>query len=471
MDYQFNRLEEEEFNSSKFNEEQFSLEYSQINIYDKIIQEEEDSDGQNINIPEKDKYDFNSTIITVVKTILGSGLLAFPYLFKTFGIFYGIVLLIIIGIVTIYSVELLLICKDITKKYGYSMYGKITLGLFGSLLVKFLIISLNFGISCMCLKIFGDSMENLMKTIITNNNSLLVKNYLYEILVSLFLFPIILKDNMAILNKISKIGIFGVIIFLSLFIYIIFIKFSSGNYKYNYQMFFTSNPNEGKIEIISCIPTIILSFAFQFNLFPIYFSIKQRNNNKMLSATKVAIFIIIFLYSFVGMFGYMIYNDNTKVLLLDNFKEDITEFYNNKSGFKVFFYIIGISSYLFSVIITIPLLFFGAKKHSYNLLLLYKKRKNYSSYLNDKEKKIIDYTLFIFIIIISISVKNIMSLFNFLGSNNISFICFILPSIFTLILFKKNRIEKGKNKAYIVLSIGIIGLMSFYINELYHKMN
>ena len=64
-----------------------------------------------------------------------------------------------------------------------------------------------------------------------------------------------------------------------------------------------------------------------------------------------------------------------------------------------------------------------------------------------------------------------MSLFNFLGSNNISFICFILPSIFTLILFKKNRIEKGKNKAYIVLSIGIIGLMSFYINELYHKMN
>ena len=463
MDFQFNRLDEEDINSSKFNEEQFSLEYSQIGIYDKIEQEEEDSDGQNMNIPEKDKYDFNSTIITIVKTILGSSLLAFPYLFKTFGIFYGIVLLIIIGIVTIYSVDLLLMCKDITKKFGYSMYGKITLGLFGSLLVKFLIISLNFGLSCMCLKIFGDSMENLMKTIITNSDSLFVKNYFYEIFVSIFLFPIILMDNMAILNKTSKIGIFGAIIFLFLFVYIIFLKINSGKYEFNYQMIFTSNPKEGKIEIISCIPTIFLSFAFQFNLFPIYFSIKQRNNHKMLRATKIAVIIIIFLYSFVGTFGYMIYNNDIKVLILDNFKDDITDFYNNKSRFKVFFYIIGISSYLFSIIITIPLLFFGAKKHSYNLLLLYKKRKNYSSYLNDKEKKIIDITLFIFIIIISISVENIMSLFNFIGSNNISFICFILPSVFALILFKKNRIENGKNKAFIVLSIGIIGLMSFYM--------
>ena len=57
-----------------------------------------------------------SAIITITKTIVGSSILCLPYILKTLGIVFGFIFLLINAIVGVVVVDLLLKCKDITKK-------------------------------------------------------------------------------------------------------------------------------------------------------------------------------------------------------------------------------------------------------------------------------------------------------------------------------------------------------------------
>lgn len=73
-------------------------------------------DGQDPYIKEENKITRVSAIITITKTIVGSTILCLPYILKTLGIVFGFIFLLINAIVGVVVVDLLLKCKDITKK-------------------------------------------------------------------------------------------------------------------------------------------------------------------------------------------------------------------------------------------------------------------------------------------------------------------------------------------------------------------
>ena len=73
-------------------------------------------DGQDTNIKEENKSSQKDAIITITKTIMGSSILCLRYVMKTLGFIFGFLFLLLNAIVAWKVVDLLLKCKDITKK-------------------------------------------------------------------------------------------------------------------------------------------------------------------------------------------------------------------------------------------------------------------------------------------------------------------------------------------------------------------
>ena len=123
--------------------------------YKNVVEDPEDNDGEVKGLKDEEKSDPFMTTISIVKNILGSGILNFPVIIRTLGIVPGCVVIFLLGVVAFLTSDYLLQCKTITRKYGYSMYGKMTMGKYGTIFLKISLIISNFGTCCFYLKILG----------------------------------------------------------------------------------------------------------------------------------------------------------------------------------------------------------------------------------------------------------------------------------------------------------------------------
>lgn len=363
------------------------------------------------------------------------------------------------------------------------MYGKITLGSAGTILVKLMIVIGNFGFSCVYLKVFGDFVETIIAAIIGDSTSdeIYLRPTTFIIIIFILLIPLVLSESTSILNIASVFGIFGLALFCLLMFFIFIEKLIHNELTFNLSMLWPQ-PINGKIEIISSLPTVILAFSFHFNLFPIYVSIRNRSNRIMHNSSMKSLLISFAIYFIVGILGYTMYTSQKlgnsyyglQNIIIRNMKVDLDEMRSNLSQniFMFFLYIIGISAFTFSCVLTLPLMFFTCKKHFLNLVLYCKKRRNkatvfsHKSGMSYKEKKGYSLILYLSVLILTLSVDNIMVLFNFIGSTSSSMISFILPGVFLGKLLTKNGMTEGKRTCYVVIAFGLVGIGSFYLPEI-----
>ena len=125
-------------------------------FYERFEEYPEDSDGFDID-PSKEGTDTSRTAgIQIANTIMGAGILSIPLMMSYLGILIGSIILLFLAVTTIYTVYILMRCHQITGKSGYSMFGKITMGPVGSIIVKIIIIINNMGICKNFRRIFSN---------------------------------------------------------------------------------------------------------------------------------------------------------------------------------------------------------------------------------------------------------------------------------------------------------------------------
>ena len=128
--------------------------------YRNYKEEPGDDDGENRH-PEK-RASVTLTGLFITKAMIGSGLLNVPFIFKTLGIFFGLFASIFFNFVSVLSCYFLLRCKDITQRYSYSIYSKLTMGLLGTITCKIAIVIRSFSLCCVLLKICGKILRTLL---------------------------------------------------------------------------------------------------------------------------------------------------------------------------------------------------------------------------------------------------------------------------------------------------------------------
>ena len=303
---------------------------------------------------------FWGAFLQIGNTILGAGIISLPVVIRYLGFILGILFIIIIGILTVYSIFLLLKAHQITRKKKYSSIAHAAMGDKGYIFTNIMIILNNFGLSCVYFRIFGDTIQNVFGGYVSKDSFLVTNwhNFFYIIIILIIMCFIIWTEDFKKFEKTSFLGMFGIIVyFITLFI-LFFYKIYRGFTPFHSSESYFANGEFSNVLI--SLPSVFLSFSFQFNLFPIYSGLETRTHHEMMAATEASIFFCLILYIFSGIGGYLLYGNSLTDTILLAFLSDMQ---NEKTDqfMKILLIIINIG-FLTCSTTSIPLVYYTLKQ-------------------------------------------------------------------------------------------------------------
>ena len=413
-----------------------------------------------------EKSSAKTSVFNLINSIIGSGILALPFVMMNLGIILGTIIIIIVYLMAIFSSKLLLKSKKISNESSYSKIGIKAFGVKGQYAILIIIIANNVGISINYIIIFGNFISKILDIVNTerNINSLLLSIVFWQIIGALLIFPFIFSKSTEHLKISSYFSLYFIVIFFSITMFNAINKYRKGIlpninfYPPNLKDFNVKNS-------ISCFTTVFLAFTYHFNFFPIFNLLQKPSNKKIKKVYIIGLTIVLVIYIIIGLAGYSSYGSIVDENFLINFTVD---------DLGLFLYIILYLSICFLPLFSIPLFFFEARNNSlflWNILfdksandyllennnqLIEENNKNQTMIDNiskDKKYKIFSICLYSFIVIIGITIKKFNILFEVIGATFGNAIAFILPSMF----FLKLNLKKNLNKrlAEILLIIGL----------------
>ena len=217
------------------------------------------------------------------------------------------------------------------------------------------------------------------------------------------------------------------------------------------------------------IPSVFLAFEFQFNVFPIYLSLKEKNLDSMMKSSKIGVGYSLCIFLVVGIFGFLLYGLNMNETLLDSLSEDMTKFRNISPFIKFLIIIISIS-FVTTCLTSFPILFLSLRENFINSIIFCMKNvgesdknKNNKDYISERGIIIITVILYILIISMPILLPKLKVIFSILGATAGTFIAFILPNLFYIRICKISKKNYNITFPLIFLGIGIFFLFVSFI--------
>ena len=332
---------------------------------------------------------FTMASIQIGNTILGAGIISLPVVMRYLGIILGTLFIFFVAFCTIFSVKLLLIAQEITKKNKYSTIARSALGNPGYLFVIITIILNNFGLCCAFFRIFGETVQNTIQGFVSEDSYLITNwhNYIYILILLVIMAFVIYTDNFESFEKTSSLGVVGIIVYV-IGLFVIFF------YKLHYNLLPSFSgmsflPTGPFLELLANLPTVFLSYSFQFNVFPIYFTLQNREKSEMLNATSVAVVFCFALYVLSGlccflMYGTLLDDTTLKMLLVD------MQLYKDKSTFLKIVLVITNIGFLTCSTSGIPLMFYSLKKNLFDSIKYYKRKWTLGEKSSKKEIEMTD---------------------------------------------------------------------------------
>ena len=438
--------------------------------YEKYIEYPEDGDGQNLDSEIKGKDSIKASGAQIANTIMGAGILSIPIIMRYIGFLLGIIFIIFLAFCTLYSVFILIRCHEITGKNGFSMLGKITMGKFGSILIKVIIIINNLGFCIAYFRIFGEVLQTIIQGWVSPDSFWANNwhNFIYILLCSFIMFSFIFIKNLSALKKVAFTGVSAVLLF-SLGLTLLFLHKAIHHYLDSNISWKFLKPNCSFSEAFKMIPSVFLAFLFQFNVFPIYSSLKEKNLDSMMKASKIGVGYSLFIFLVVGIVGFLLYGLNMNETLLNSLSEDMTKFRNISSFIKFLIIIISIS-FVTTCLTSFPILFLSLRENFINSIIFCMKNinKNETNGTNKKyisERGLIIITIILYVLIISMAIilPKLKVIFSIVGATAGTFIAFILPNLFYIRICKMSKKNYDLTLPWFFLGLGIFFLFVSFI--------
>ena len=316
---------------------------------------------------------FTMASIQIGNTILGAGIISLPVVVRYLGIVLGVIFIALIGLCTIFSVKVLVIAHENTSKNKYSTIARSALGNKGYLVVAITIIFNNFGLCCAYYRIFGETLVNMIQGFVNSDNYLITNwhNYLYILILWLIMAFVVYIDNFERFEKLSSLGVIGIIIYVIGLFTIFFYKVKYGLLpEFSGWSFLPSGPF---VELIANLPTVFLSYSFQFNVFPIYFILKNRTKKEMINATSLAVGFCFAIYVLSGVCCFIMYGNLLEDTTLNMLLIDMQTYKDTSTFLKVVLVITNIG-FLCCSTTGIPLMFYSLKKNLFDTIKYYKRK-------------------------------------------------------------------------------------------------
>ena len=431
--------------------------------------------------------------------MIGSGLLNVPYTFKTLGIIFSVGASILFNLVTFLSTYFLLRCKDVTQRYSYAIYSKLTMGKVGTISCKLAILIRSISLCCVLLKILGNIIRTLLLIFFNDYKDKFYLDAKFLLIIfALLITPLMVQKDISGIAKFTFLGIYSITyLFASLVILFIYKYTNNEILPHEPRML---QPSGTPFEIFKCFGSYLNAYLFQVNVFPIYLPLHPRTTKNMITSTALGTMISSVIYISFGTIGFFIYRYDINGTLLVYLGEDLINYVNTNLVMAALLIIFEIA-FIINTTISTALNFFVAKSECVGLAKLILKKyqgkklddsvsgtplvsldeSGYSTekpgrkaseetMLNDRSQTIITLVTYTITVIIAYYSDNIITIDNFNGSTVNNYLSVMLPPLFFIILSRKKNFSFEKLIAILLIlfsSCLIIGYFLFNFTSIF----
>ena len=447
-----------------------------------------DDDGENRHPTIRNSMLY--TALLVVKGMIGAGILNLPLIFKTFGILGGIILSFVIIYIAFFVAYFLGRSKDITQRYSYAVYSKLTMGVVGTVLIKLALVVMLSTVTVVQLIVFGDVFKGLSLLFCDINSKILI------IAIGIVLLPFMFQKDISGITKYAYFGIIGLVIFYITTVILFIYKYSKNNIFFEKSMLY---PNGSFKELFQSVGGYYNAYAFHLAYFSYYLPLKPRNTKTMMKSVIIGIITGSLIYISYGIIFFLMYGNQINDSALKYLQKELSEAHNNNETRIVFVLVICFLSFLLNASISTMTYFYLLKSHLIGLIKFTLKKisdkiknsqkdiplveikdeeltqessknieiKEKEELLSEKKQFYITLGCYLYALIMAISFNKIIVLDSFNGSTVSNYINIIAPSIFYLYFSKGKSYYCEKIIALFNLVFGFALILLFFIISFY----
>lgn len=403
----------------------------------------------------------SGAVFNLTTSIIGAGIMALPATMKVLGLVLGFVLIVLIGILSEFSVELLVRFLVISKTSSYGEVVQCAFGKSMKVLTEICIIVNNAGVLVVYLIIMGDVMSGSVRHIGVFDQWLGHgfwdhRKLLILVVLVVFLAPLCALNKIDSLSLSSAASVALAVVFVVVACSIALIKLVEGEIEPP-----RISPDFGSkqaiLDLLVVVPIMTNAYVCHFNVPPIYNELEARSPQKMNKVGRVTTVICIIVYALTAVSGYLLFGKDIESDVLTNFDKDLGIRYSSALN-----YIVRIG-YILHLVLVFPVIHFSLRQTVDTLIF------EGSAPLPESKKRSLALTIVLLALIYigSTMIPNIWTAFKFTGATTAVSLGFIFPSIIALKLNKKsgqgslNATEKFLSWLMLGLAItvGIVGLI------------
>uniref|UniRef100_A0A8C1YVS3 Solute carrier family 38 member 5a n=1 Tax=Cyprinus carpio TaxID=7962 RepID=A0A8C1YVS3_CYPCA len=386
------------------------------------------------------KTSFQMSIFNLSNAIMGSGILGLAYAMANTGIILFVILLILIALLSAYSIHLLLKTAGVVGIRAYEQLGYRAFGPPGKILAACIITLHN----------IGGKIQHFTTSQLINQRDNYLKCLIIIVSVGIIL-PLALMKRLGYLGYTSGFSLSCMVFFLISVIYKKFVTECSLEHSYNETGVTESINNstddtcEAKFVTINpqtafTIPIMAFAFVCHPEVLPIYTELKTPNKTRMQNVANISILAMFVMYLLTAIFGYLTFYGNVKSELL--------EMYSKKDTLMLCVRL----AVLIAVTLTVPVVLFPIRRAVLQLLFP-DKPFHWVRHIS------IAVCLLFLVNLLVIFVPNIRDIFGFIGATSAPSLIFILPGIFYICIVPEEQEplkSRPKIQALVFVTLGFI---------------
>ncbi|XP_006916926.1 sodium-coupled neutral amino acid transporter 1 [Pteropus alecto] len=392
------------------------------------------------------------SVFNLSNAIMGSGILGLAFALANTGILLFLILLSSVTLLSIYSINLLLICSKETGCMVYEKLGEQVFGTTGKFVIFGATSLQNTGAMLSYLFIVKNELPSAIKFLMGQEETFSAWYVDGRVLVVIVTFgiilPLCLLKNLGYLGYTSGFSLSCMVFFLIVVIYKKFqlscnvLELNSTNSAANSTNADMCMPKYVTFnsKTVYALPTIAFAFVCHPSVLPIYSELKDRSQKKMQMVSNISFFAMFVMYFLTAIFGYLTFYETVESNLLHK--------YQSKDDILILTVRLAV---IVAVILTVPVLFFTVRS---SLFELAKKTK-----FNLCRHIFVTVILLVIINLLVIFIPSMKDIFGVVGVTSANMLIFLLPSSLYLKITNQDG-DKGTQRIWAALFLGLGVLFS-----------
>uniref|UniRef100_A0A8C1QLG8 Solute carrier family 38 member 5a n=1 Tax=Cyprinus carpio TaxID=7962 RepID=A0A8C1QLG8_CYPCA len=373
------------------------------------------------------KTSFGMSILNLSNAIIGSGILGLAYAMANTGIIFFVILLILIAVLSAYSIHLLLESAGVVGIRAYEQLGYHAFGQPGKILAACIIILHNIGAMSSYLFIVKIELPHIIQGYLGYTSGFSLSCMVFFLIsvspLSIRLHTVYMYQSTLIMTEMSNMT-----------------NKNMTNKSISPLCLIRSSTRSLSQSTAFTIPIMAFAFVCHPEVLPIYTELKNPSKKRMQTVANISILVMSVMYLLTAIFGYLTFYGNVESELL--------EMYSKKDILILCVRL----AVLIAVTLTVPVVLFPIRRAILQLLFP-DKPFHWVRHIS------IAVCLLFLVNLLVIFVAKIRDIFGFIGATSAPSLIFILPGIFYICIVPKDKEplkSRPKIQAILFVTLGFI---------------